>query len=264
MPDSESKACVDRDVSCVTCGYNLRGLQEDGRCPECGEKVCDTLQNVLVMADRKLILGLRETVTIEAVGRTAFPVFLILGVLVEFNMTILVAVAIPLVILGLRFQGGLNKFAGQSEKLLEFKSSLVNSGVVILILMVVFGFLHLKFGTRMYAVEWWLLAMIPFYHEAATCSIAGRIARAGGDTRLNRIASMTYIITLLAILFTGIVMLLCQISEFNLLGLRLTVLWDNLGYIAAVFGIVFGIIVILNTIIFWRLRRMLQPFCVAY
>lgn len=35
---------VDRDMSCVRCGYNLRMLQQTGRCPECGTPVALTLE----------------------------------------------------------------------------------------------------------------------------------------------------------------------------------------------------------------------------
>jgi hypothetical protein len=34
---------IDRDVDCVACGYNLRGLRDDGICPECGGRVADSL-----------------------------------------------------------------------------------------------------------------------------------------------------------------------------------------------------------------------------
>ena len=34
---------VDDDVHCRTCGYNLRTLRTDGKCPECGEAVSDSI-----------------------------------------------------------------------------------------------------------------------------------------------------------------------------------------------------------------------------
>jgi hypothetical protein len=36
---------IHSDRPCATCGYNLRGLQPDGLCPECGSLVSDSLGN---------------------------------------------------------------------------------------------------------------------------------------------------------------------------------------------------------------------------
>jgi len=38
---------VTHDVSCANCGYNLRGLDPSGRCPECNAAVADTMEVVL-------------------------------------------------------------------------------------------------------------------------------------------------------------------------------------------------------------------------
>jgi hypothetical protein len=35
-------ALVEADEPCIFCGYNLRGLSRDGRCPECGRAVMET------------------------------------------------------------------------------------------------------------------------------------------------------------------------------------------------------------------------------
>jgi hypothetical protein len=34
---------IDADVTCARCGYNLRTLPQDGKCPECGGSVADSL-----------------------------------------------------------------------------------------------------------------------------------------------------------------------------------------------------------------------------
>lgn len=39
---------VDGDVACAHCGYNLRGLTKDGKCPECFESVADSLRGDLL------------------------------------------------------------------------------------------------------------------------------------------------------------------------------------------------------------------------
>jgi hypothetical protein len=34
---------IDHDLMCMSCGYNLRGLSPDGRCPECGSLIVATI-----------------------------------------------------------------------------------------------------------------------------------------------------------------------------------------------------------------------------
>lgn len=38
---------IENDVACPACGYNLRGLRMDGRCPECGRPTIDTFARPL-------------------------------------------------------------------------------------------------------------------------------------------------------------------------------------------------------------------------
>lgn len=40
----EGAATIDADIPCLSCGYNLRGLAEDGRCPECGTAIEPSVQ----------------------------------------------------------------------------------------------------------------------------------------------------------------------------------------------------------------------------
>lgn len=39
---------IARDVACIRCGYNLRGLPAEGRCPECGSGVLQSLRGDLL------------------------------------------------------------------------------------------------------------------------------------------------------------------------------------------------------------------------
>jgi hypothetical protein len=34
---------IDKDLACVGCQYNLRGLESGGRCPECGVPIANTI-----------------------------------------------------------------------------------------------------------------------------------------------------------------------------------------------------------------------------
>lgn len=48
------------DLMCVQCGFNLRGLQSDGRCPECGVAIGQTLRGeTLRFANRRWVTMLR-------------------------------------------------------------------------------------------------------------------------------------------------------------------------------------------------------------
>lgn len=68
---------VSADLACTSCSYNLRGLLADGRCPECGTPVRDTL---LRSEDRSnLVNPLREhagawfaTMTVAAIGTLTY------------------------------------------------------------------------------------------------------------------------------------------------------------------------------------------------
>lgn len=44
---------IDRDVRCLSCGYNLRGLQSTGQCPECAADVAGSLVHAVLFADHR-------------------------------------------------------------------------------------------------------------------------------------------------------------------------------------------------------------------
>jgi len=37
---------IDHDLPCVACEYNLRGLSPEGRCPECGNLIIDSINRI--------------------------------------------------------------------------------------------------------------------------------------------------------------------------------------------------------------------------
>ena len=38
---------IDQDLPCLKCGYNLRGLRDDGECPDCGNDVGNAARGCL-------------------------------------------------------------------------------------------------------------------------------------------------------------------------------------------------------------------------
>ena len=43
MADASANT-LDQDLNCLNCGYNLRGLPERGQCPECGDRICLSIE----------------------------------------------------------------------------------------------------------------------------------------------------------------------------------------------------------------------------
>lgn len=56
---TDAAGMIDRDLTCRRCGYNLRGLREEGRCPECGSAVgLSTRGDLLQFADPNWVSNL--------------------------------------------------------------------------------------------------------------------------------------------------------------------------------------------------------------
>ncbi|MCH7596570.1 MAG: hypothetical protein IID35_08425 [Planctomycetes bacterium] len=64
--DSQAASPIDVDILCVHCGYNLRGLTSDGRCPECGGAIADSMRGELLrFADVEWLTKLRLGVALK-------------------------------------------------------------------------------------------------------------------------------------------------------------------------------------------------------
>lgn len=60
---------------CLHCGYNLRGTDVDGRCPECGHPGRESLASERIEdANPRWVMRIRQGLTVLALG-VAFPVF---------------------------------------------------------------------------------------------------------------------------------------------------------------------------------------------
>lgn len=64
VPAGENEGLIAFDLSCTSCGYNLRGLRAGGLCPECANPIDRSLRgDLLIYADpawlRRLHLGVR-------------------------------------------------------------------------------------------------------------------------------------------------------------------------------------------------------------
>jgi hypothetical protein len=78
---------VAQDVSCLRCGYNLRGLSSDSRCPECGSPVERSIQgDQLRFADPNWLRTLRRGVA-----------FMLWNLLIIFAINVFAGVATTIV-----------------------------------------------------------------------------------------------------------------------------------------------------------------------
>ncbi len=69
MTDSPLQPAILRDMTCGTCGYNLRGLSPDGRCPECGHPIEESRYDPrLAAADPRWLRAIHRGFTILLVS----------------------------------------------------------------------------------------------------------------------------------------------------------------------------------------------------
>lgn len=91
-PSDESGEILQLDVACVSCGYNLQGLRDSGKCPECGEPIERSLKGELfefasteyvakLYSGSKLVIASILFMVILAFGSIGFQMFVAFGVL---------------------------------------------------------------------------------------------------------------------------------------------------------------------------------------
>ncbi|HVT81859.1 MAG TPA: hypothetical protein VHM90_14530 [Phycisphaerae bacterium] len=75
----KSSAPLERDVRCIHCQYNLRTLLPEGRCPECGNAVGDSLRHYAAHAGALARAGMLRTgiYCLAGLGFAAWPVHVI-------------------------------------------------------------------------------------------------------------------------------------------------------------------------------------------
>lgn len=77
-------ARVEHDISCRKCGYNLRGLSVEGRCPECGSAVGLSLQgDLLRYSEPAWVDGLRRGISLIIAGIAVMVLAVIASVLLN-------------------------------------------------------------------------------------------------------------------------------------------------------------------------------------
>lgn len=80
MTSASEPQILDVNVACVRCGYNLRSLRRDGRCPECNAQIAVSLRyELLSMADPRWIGRMRFAAILTQIA-FFLPAALLLGV----------------------------------------------------------------------------------------------------------------------------------------------------------------------------------------
>jgi len=84
---------LSEEIPCAFCGYNLRGLAADGRCPECGSRIADSLRgNLLEFSDPAWLSRLRFGTSLKLWNIALF-------ILVGFAFTVLVFAGVPPIVM---------------------------------------------------------------------------------------------------------------------------------------------------------------------
>ena len=80
------------DVPCRSCGFNLRGLSPDGRCPECGAAVARSIRgDHLIYSDPAYLDGLRQGILCILVSAIIQCSLILIGIMVGIVIVIGVA-----------------------------------------------------------------------------------------------------------------------------------------------------------------------------
>ncbi|MCP4247216.1 MAG: hypothetical protein GY778_09225 [bacterium] len=104
-PALNADGTIGQDVSCAHCGYNLRGLTADGRCPECNTPIGRSIHgNLLAFADPTWLTTLRRGVRVK-LWNILLTVATVLVAIVLQRMSVpgvaMIIVGIPVAAVGL-------------------------------------------------------------------------------------------------------------------------------------------------------------------
>ena len=83
------------EVPCIFCGYNLHMQPAQGRCPECGAGVADSVRETLMARGREPLLRIADALTLAA----ALNIGLVLGFVIFILLMAMSSGALPLVFL---------------------------------------------------------------------------------------------------------------------------------------------------------------------
>ena len=82
MPDTAAIASANRSLRCGKCGFNLFGISEDGRCPECGMAAVESIvPDILTLPRMRHVRWLKRAIILDIASRIGFLLIHILRTL---------------------------------------------------------------------------------------------------------------------------------------------------------------------------------------
>ncbi|MEX0776195.1 MAG: hypothetical protein WD042_10850 [Phycisphaeraceae bacterium] len=80
VPDQAQPKRIERDVPCISCGYNLRTLDLRADCPECGQCILDSLHAAVIIGDpawvRRLVRAMDLALSAVGLGGVTLVIFI--------------------------------------------------------------------------------------------------------------------------------------------------------------------------------------------
>lgn len=125
--DSQEQCASPEDLPCIHCGYNLRGLAPDGRCPECGTSIARSIHgDLLSAADPAWLTRVSQGLT------------LVYAVFVTFLASIAVLIVVAVIFKSFGWHGTFSP-QGLTRTVLLFLFAALPIAAVILLLLGIFG-----------------------------------------------------------------------------------------------------------------------------
>lgn len=189
----QAPGLIDDDRRCLACGYQLRGLREGQRCPECGRPIIPLRGQGLAEAEtallKRLALGLLLAGAAWAAGMGVW-VWTYYGLLSEFIpllLAMLVVFANTAVFRGLRIWTTIQLPRNRFENWLPFWMGLLTvAGSILALLLVLCGTVFRNATTGSALIGLATLGSLAWFGlQTLACLLFQQIAVAGHDDRLG-------------------------------------------------------------------------------
>lgn len=254
--DAQDTARIDRDLPCVSCGYNLRTLPESGCCPECSEAVAMTLEAEPTGWQLGPVQALRDA----ALAMAWWPVATVVSVMATLLIALLASVelwglagfpAVTGVISIIFYLVGSLNFINAAQAALPSSAGIPKRARMRTTLLAV---------TLLVAVvAYWrlLLVAVPGVLVFALTSVAG-YARRLAERPAPGIAKLAQVMVWLGWVWLGFLLLVAALGLGHRLGYLRSVLHQAITTLTWSLALVLPILALLGTVLMFRVGMMLD------